>query len=187
MNPDPRRVAILISGRGSNMRALVDQAEGYEVVLVASNKPQAEGLDWARARGLPTWTFDSKGVERTRFDRLLGNAIDDHRAGTIALAGYMRILTPAFIHRFEGRIVNIHPSLLPRYRGLDTHQRALDAGDSVGGCSVHIVTEEVDAGAILGQSEVPIEAGDTAQSLSDRVLAAEHLLYPRVLGEFVTR
>jgi phosphoribosylglycinamide formyltransferase 1 len=187
MKPDPRRVAILISGRGSNMRALVDQAEGYEVVLVASNKPQAEGLDWARARGLPTWTFDSKGVERTRFDVMLGDAIERHRAGTIALAGYMRILTPAFIDRFEGRILNIHPSLLPKYRGLDTHQRALDAGDSVAGCSVHLVSEEVDAGAVLGQSEVPIEAGDTAQRLADRVLAAEHLLYPRVLREFVTR
>ena len=107
--------------------------------------------------------------------------------GTIALAGYMRILTPAFIHRFEGRIVNVHPSLLPKYRGLDTHQRALDAGDSVAGCSVHLVTEEVDSGHVLGQSEIAIEPGDTAQSLSQRVLAAEHLLYPRILREFVTR
>ena len=187
MTVDPGRVAILISGRGSNMRALVEQASGYEVVLVASNKPQAEGLDWARARGLPTWTFDSKTADRARFDELLGDALDDHGAGTIALAGYMRILTPAFIHRFEGRIVNVHPSLLPKYRGLDTHQRALDAGDSVAGCSVHLVTEEVDSGHVLGQSEIAIEPGDTAQSLSQRVLAAEHLLYPRILREFVTR
>jgi phosphoribosylglycinamide formyltransferase-1 len=187
MKPDPRRVAILISGRGSNMRALVEQASGYEVVLVASNKPQAEGLDWARSRGLPTWTFDSKGVDRAQFDSLLADVIDEHRVGTIALAGFMRILTPAFIQRFEGRIVNIHPSLLPKYRGLDTHQRAIDASDESGGCSVHIVTEEVDAGEVLGQAKVPIQAGDTAQTLSERVLAAEHILYPRVLREFVAR
>ena len=187
MTPDPRRVAILISGRGSNMRALVEQASGYEVVLVASNKPQAEGLDWARARGLPTWTFDSNRADRARFDMLLGDALDNHAAGTIALAGYMRILSPGFIRRFEGRIVNIHPSLLPKYRGLDTHQRAIDAGEPAGGCSVHLVTEEVDAGEVLGQSEVTILANDTAQALAERVLAAEHLLYPRVLRQFVAR
>lgn len=187
MTPDPRRVAILISGRGSNMRALVEQADGYEVVLVASNKPQAEGLEWARGQGLPTWALDSKGIERSRFDQMLGDAIDDHRAGTIALAGYMRILSPDFIRRFEGRIINVHPSLLPKYRGLDTHQRAIEAGERVGGCSVHLVTEEVDAGEVLGQSEVPILPGDTAQSLAERVLAAEHLLYPNVLRQFVCR
>jgi phosphoribosylglycinamide formyltransferase-1 len=185
MTPDRRRVAILISGRGSNMRALVEQADGYEVVLVASNKPQAEGLDWARDRGLPTWTYDGKGVDRARFDAILADALDDHGAGTIALAGYMRILTPAFIRRFDGRIVNIHPSLLPKYRGLDTHSRALDAGDQVSGCTVHLVTEEVDSGAILGQSRVPIEPGDTPDSLAQRVLAAEHALYPAVLKELV--
>ena len=182
---DPRRVAVLISGRGSNMRALVEQASGYEVVLVASNKPQAEGLDWARARGLATWAFDSKGVERARFDALLAQALDDHRVGTVALAGYMRILTPNFIQRFEGRIVNIHPSLLPKYRGLDTHQRVLDAGDRVSGCTVHLVTEELDSGAILGQTDVEVAQSDTAQSLAERVLTAEHQLYPRVLREFV--
>lgn len=187
MTPDPRRVAILISGRGSNMRALVEQADGYEVVLVASNKPQAEGLDWARDQGLPTWTYDSKAVDRARFDAVLADALDDHRAGTIALAGYMRILSPAFIRRFEGRIVNIHPSLLPKYRGLDTHRRALDAGDTIAGCTVHLVTEEVDSGQLLGQSRVPIEAGDSAESLAQRVLAAEHALYPSVLKEFVSR
>jgi phosphoribosylglycinamide formyltransferase-1 len=187
MTPDPRRVAILISGRGSNMRALVEQASGYEVVLVVSNKPQSEGLDWARGQGLPTWAFDSHGIERAQFDHILADAIDDHRAGTIALAGYMRILSPNFIRRFEGRIINVHPSLLPKYRGLDTHQRAIDAGDLAAGCSVHLVTEEVDAGAVLGRSEVAIMASDTAQTLSERVLAAEHILYPRVLREFVAR
>lgn len=185
--PDPRRVAILISGRGSNMRALVDQADGYEVALVASNKPQAEGLDWARAKGLPTWTFDSKGMERAAFDALLGDVLEDHRIGTVALAGYMRILSSDFIRRFEGRIVNIHPSLLPKYRGLDTHQRALDAGEAVSGCTVHLVTEDLDSGDILGQTEVPIEDGDTAQTLAQRVLDAEHLLYPAKLKEFVAR
>ena len=187
MTADPRRVAILISGRGSNMRALVEQADGYEVVLIASNKPQAEGLDWARDRGLPTWTFDSRGVDRSRFDAGLAGALDDHAAGTIALAGYMRILSPAFVRRFAGRIVNIHPSLLPKYRGLDTHSRALDAGEAVAGCTVHLVTEEVDSGDILGQTHVAIEPGDTAASLAQRVLAAEHALYPAVLKEFVTR
>ncbi len=132
---DPRRVAVLLSGRGSNMRALVDSADGYDVVLVASNKPQAEGLDWARAKGIPTWTYDSKGVERARFDALLGDVLDDHRVGTIALAGYMRILGEAFIARFRGRLLNIHPSLLPRHRGLHTHRRVLEAGDAVHGAA----------------------------------------------------
>lgn len=184
---DPRRVAILISGRGSNMRALVDQADGYRVVLVASNKPHAPGLDWARAQGLPTWAWDSKGVERERFDQAIGDALDEHRVGTVALAGYMRILSPAFVDRFAGRIVNIHPSLLPKYRGLDTHERALAAGDTVTGCTVHVVTDELDSGAILGQTEVPIQPGDTAQNVEQRVLAAEHALYPRMLKEFVMR
>jgi phosphoribosylglycinamide formyltransferase-1 len=184
---DPRRVAILISGRGSNMRALVEAAAGYEVVLVASNKPQCEGLDWARAQGIPTWTYDSKGVERTRFDTLLADALEDHRIGTVALAGFMRILTSAFIRRFEGQIVNIHPSLLPKYRGLDTHQRALDTGDRLAGCTVHLVTEELDAGEILDQSEVAIEDDDDAKSLAARVLAAEHALYPKALEDFITR
>lgn len=169
------------------MRALVDRAKGYNVVLVASNKPHADGLDWARSKGLPTWTFDSKGVDRSEFDQILADVLDDHRIGTIALAGYMRILTPAFIRRFEGRIVNIHPSLLPKYRGLDTHQRVLDAGDTVSGCTVHLVTEELDAGEILGQVEVPVEPEDTAQTLAQRVLAVEHALYPAMLKEFVAR
>jgi phosphoribosylglycinamide formyltransferase-1 len=182
---DKRRVAILISGRGSNMRALVDGAMAYEVVLVASNKPQAEGLDWARSRGLPTWTWDSQGVDKAEFDRVMSKAIGDHRVGTIALAGFMRILSPAFVAEWSGRIVNIHPSLLPKYRGLDTHRRALDAGDTVAGCSVHLVTEELDAGAVLGQSEVAVLAGDDAQSLETRVLEAEHKLYPQVLNRFV--
>jgi phosphoribosylglycinamide formyltransferase-1 len=184
---DPRRVAVLISGRGSNMRALVEKARGYEIVLVASNKPQAAGLDWAREHGLPTWTWDSKGVDKGTFDRILSSALEDHRVGTIALAGFMRILSPWFIEEWRGRIINIHPSLLPKYRGLDTHARAIEAGDKVSGCSVHVVTEELDAGNVLGQAEVPIEAGETADTLEARVLAAEHELYPRILREFVKR
>jgi phosphoribosylglycinamide formyltransferase-1 len=184
---DPKRVAVLISGRGSNMRALVEQASGYEVVLVASNKPHAEGLDWARSQGLPTWAWDSKGVDKEAFDRVLSRALDDHRVGSVALAGFMRILSPWFVDDWRGRIVNIHPSLLPKYRGLDTHARAIEARDPVSGCSVHVVTEELDAGDVLGQSEVAIAAEDTPQSLEERVLAAEHALYPRVMSEFVRR
>jgi phosphoribosylglycinamide formyltransferase-1 len=184
---DPRRVAVLISGRGSNMRALVEKARRYEIVLVASNKPQAPGLDWAREHGLPTWTWESKSVEKEVFDRALSCALEDHRVGTIALAGFMRILSPWFIEEWRGRIVNIHPSLLPKYRGLDTHGRAIEAGDSVSGCSVHVVTEELDAGDVLGQAEVPIEKGDTPEMLEARVLAAEHELYPRILREFARR
>jgi len=184
---DTRRVAILISGRGSNMRALVEQADSYSVVLVASNKPEAPGLAWAGERGLATWALDSKGLDKESFDRKLSEALEEHDVGTIALAGFMRILTPWFVNQWRGRIVNVHPSLLPKYRGLDTHARALDAGDAAGGCSVHIVTEDLDAGEVLGQVEVPIEAGDTPESLEQRVLAAEHRLYPGVLKEFVSR
>ena len=184
---DPKRVAILISGRGSNMRALVEQARDYRVVLVASNKPHAAGLDWARERGLPTWASDSKGVPKEEFDRVLSGALDEHRVGTIALAGFMRILSPGFVADWAGRVVNIHPSLLPKYRGLDTHARAIAAGDEVSGCSVHIVTEELDAGEVLGQAEVPLTADDTPDSLEQRVLAAEHDLYPKILNEFVKR
>ncbi|NUS99461.1 MAG: phosphoribosylglycinamide formyltransferase [Sphingomonas sp.] len=184
---DPRRVGVLISGRGSNMRALVEQASGYAVALVASNKPQAPGLDWARTRCIPTWTWDSKGIAKEDFDRTLSIALDEHRIGTIALAGFMRILSPWFTEEWRGRILNIHPSLLPKYPGLDTHARAIDARDPASGCSVHIVTEELDAGEVLGQAEVPILAGDTPKTLEYRVLAAEHDLYPRILSEFVNR
>ncbi len=184
---DPKRVAVLISGRGSNMRALVERAEAYDVVLVASNKPTAEGLQWAQRHGLSTWGIESKGIDKEEFDRTLSDVLQKHDVGTIALAGFMRILSPWFVQRWTGRIVNIHPSLLPKYRGLDTHARALDAGDQISGCSVHVVTEELDAGEVLGQAEVKIEAGDTPEVLEQRVLAAEHELYPKVLSEFVSR
>jgi len=184
---DPRRVAILISGRGSNMRSLVERATNYEVVLVASNKPQAAGLDWARERGLATWASDSKGIGKEEYDRILSAALERHEAGTIALAGFMRILSPWFVERWAGRIVNIHPSLLPKYKGLDTHVRALESGDEMSGCSVHVVTDELDAGEVLGQAEVAIEPDDTPETLEQRVLAREHQLYPEVLNWFVSR
>ena len=169
------------------MRALIEHEHDYHVVLVASNKPHAEGLDWARARGLPTWAWDSKGIDKEQFDRALSDALDDHHVGTVALAGFMRILSPWFIEEWRGRVLNIHPSLLPKYRGLDTHKRALDAGDRVHGCSVHVVTEELDAGDVLGRAEVPILVGDDPRSLEARVLEAEHKLYPKVLSEFARR
>jgi phosphoribosylglycinamide formyltransferase-1 len=184
---DPKRVAILISGRGSNMRALVEHANGYEVALVISNKPEAPGLAWARERGLKTWALESKGVGKEDYDRQMSAAVDEHDIGTIALAGFMRILSPWFVEEWRGRILNIHPSLLPKYRGLDTHARAIEAGDRASGCSVHIVTEELDAGEVLGQAEVSVEPDDTPKRLEQRVLAAEHALYPRVLSEFVKR
>jgi phosphoribosylglycinamide formyltransferase-1 len=184
---DPKRVAVLISGRGSNMRAIAQSQGAYQVVLVASNKPQAAGLKWAQERGLSTWALDSKGMAKKDYDRQLSAALEEHHVGTIALAGFMRILSPWFVDEWAGRIVNIHPSLLPKYRGLDTHARAIEAGDAVSGCSVHIVTEELDAGEVLGQAEVPILPGDTPESLEQRVLAAEHELYPAILSEFVNR
>ena len=169
------------------MRALVERAENYRVVLVASNKPQAPGLLWADACGIETWSLESKGMEREAYDRILSGVLEDRFVGTIALAGFMRIVSRWFVEQWSGRIVNIHPSLLPKYRGLDTHARAIDAGEEVAGCSVHVVTEELDAGEVLGQAEVPISASDTASTLEARVLAAEHQLYPKILNAFVLR
>jgi phosphoribosylglycinamide formyltransferase-1 len=189
--PDPqgdkRRVAILISGRGSNMKALVGHANGYEVVLVASNNPLAPGLQWAREQSLSTWAWESRGIEKSIWEAALHQSLQDHRVGTVALAGFMRILSPEFTRMWAGRILNIHPSLLPKYRGLDTHKRALEAGDPISGCSVHVVTEELDAGDVVAQSEVPILPGDTPHTLEARVLEAEHELYPKALAEFVAR
>lgn len=184
---DPRRVAVLISGRGSNMRALAELADGYEVVLVASNNPQAPGLDWARGRAIPTWTWDSRGLDKQIWEAALDQSLADHRVGTIALAGFMRLLSPEFTGRWSGRVLNIHPSLLPKYRGLDTHGRAIAAGEAVSGCSVHLVTEELDAGEVIARAEVPVLPDDSAATLEARVLEAEHALYPKALAEFVSR
>lgn len=180
-----RNVAILISGRGSNMQALVAGAgDAYRVVLVASDKPDAPGLAWAAEQGIATFAAPpGKAAREAALDTALRNA----GAEIIALAGYMRLLSDDFVAAWRGRIVNIHPSLLPKYKGLDTHARALAAGDAEAGASVHLVTEELDGGAVLGQGRVPILPGDTPETLAERVLAVEHWLYPKVLAEFVTR
>jgi phosphoribosylglycinamide formyltransferase 1 len=184
-----RKLGILISGRGSNMAALVEaaRAEGcpYEVALVASDKPDAAGLAWARAQGLATFAQPPKGMPKPEYEARIDAALREAGVEYIALAGYMRLLSDDFVARWRGRIVNIHPSLLPKYKGLDTHARALEMGDAEAGCSVHIVTEELDGGEILGQAQVRIEARDTAETLAERVLREEHRLYPKVVAEWI--
>ena len=183
-----KKVGILISGRGSNMQAIVEQAgEAYEVVVVASDKPEAPGLIWAREHGIPTFALSPKGIGKLAYEAAISAALREAGAEIVALAGYMRLLSDEFVAEWRGRIVNIHPSLLPKYKGLDTHRRALVAGDMVAGCSVHVVTEELDAGEVLGQAEVRIEARDTPESLAQRVLKEEHRLYPKVVAEFLCR
>lgn len=185
------RVAILISGRGSNMAALIYAAKHpacpFEIVLVASNDPGAAGLKLAKAEGVRTVARSHKATARPDFDGWLSAEIREAGAQYVALAGYMRLLSPEFVREWAGRLVNIHPSLLPKYPGLDTHAQALAAGDKVSGCTVHEVTETLDEGPILGATEVAILPGDTAESLADRVLIAEHMLYAKVLAEFVSR
>ena len=182
-----RNVGVLLSGRGSNMMALVERAKGYEVVLVASDKPEAPGLDWARERGLATFALSAKEIGKAAQEEALDAALHGAGVEVIALAGYMRLLSDDFVARWRGRIVNIHPSLLPLYKGLDTHARAIAAGDTIAGCSVHIVTEELDGGEVLGSAQVPVLPGDDADALAARVLVEEHRLYPTILAEFVTR
>lgn len=184
-----KRVALLISGGGSNMLALVrDMGQGgyAKAVLVASNDPAAGGLAKAAALGIPTAAVDHRpyGKDREAFEAALAEKIDATRPDILCLAGFMRILTPGFIRRYEGRMLNIHPSLLPKYPGLHTHARALAAGDTQAGCSVHEVTADLDAGPILGQARVPVLPGDTEDTLSARVLTLEHQLYPAVLRRF---
>ncbi|MEY4269358.1 MAG: hypothetical protein RLZZ58_574 [Pseudomonadota bacterium] len=185
------RIAILISGSGTNMAALIYAAKRpdcpYEVVLVASNNPDAPGLVLAAAEGIATFAHPHTGMTREAHDAIMHDALVAARADHVALAGYMRILSPAFAGQWHGRMLNIHPSLLPAYKGLHTHQRALDAGDRVAGCTVHLVTAELDDGPILGQTEVAVIPGDTADTLAARVLIAEHQLYARTLGDYVAR
>lgn len=184
-------VAVFISGSGTNMAALLYASRmagaGYEIVLVASNDPAAAGLKLAAAEGIPTFALSHQGMDRAVHDAAMESAALDAGAQMIVLAGYMRILSEEFVGRWHGRMLNIHPSLLPKYRGLDTHARALAAGDRIAGASVHLVSSELDAGEILGQAQVAILPGDTPQKLSERVRLAEHQLYPRVLGEYLTR
>ena len=185
------RVAVLISGAGTNMAALLYAAKAatcpYELVLVASNDPRAPGLSIAAAEGVPTWSHPHKGMTRDAFDALVVAQLRDARADYVALGGYMRILSDDFVARWAGRMLNIHPSLLPLYKGLDTHRQAIDAGDGFGGCSVHIVTPALDDGPVLAQTPVAILAGDTAETLAERVRFAEHQLYPPTLAAFVSR
>jgi phosphoribosylglycinamide formyltransferase 1 len=184
-----KRVAILISGGGSNMLALLDSMQGdhpARCVLVASNDPAAAGLGRAAARGVAVAAVDHRpfGKDRAAFEAALMAPLLAVEPDIICLAGFMRVLTPGFVDRFQGRMLNIHPSLLPKYPGLHTHQRALDAGDTEAGCTVHEVTPVLDDGPILGQARVPVLPGDTADTLAARVLAAEHRLYPAVLRRF---
>jgi len=184
-----KRVAILISGGGSNMVSLAQSMRAdhpARPVLVASNDPQAGGVAKARAMHIPTLAIDHKpfGKDRAGFEAALQMALETAQPDIICLAGFMRILTPAFTGQWEGRMLNIHPSLLPRYKGLHTHSRALEAGDSEHGCTVHEVTAALDDGPILGQARMPVLAGDTPETLAARLLPLEHVLYPAVLRRF---
>ena len=183
------RVAILISGGGSNMVKLVEDMTGNHPArpcLVLSNKPDAGGLARAAEMGVPTTVVDHRpfGKDRPAFEAALQEALTKAQPDLICLAGFMRVLTGGFVRKWEGRMLNIHPSLLPKYRGLHTHQRALEAGDTEHGCTVHEVTPELDDGPILGQATVPVRPGDTPDGLAARVLTQEHRLYPAVLRRF---
>lgn len=185
------RLAILISGRGSNMVALATAARHpdfpAEPVLILSNQPDAAGLARATEMGIAARAISHRAyADREAFDAALDAELRAHRIDFVALAGFMRILTPGFIARWQDRIVNIHPSLLPKYPGLNTHERALAAGDTEAGCTVHLVTADLDSGPTLAQVRVPILPGDTAETLSDRVLAEEHILYPRALAAHIS-
>jgi formyltetrahydrofolate-dependent phosphoribosylglycinamide formyltransferase len=185
---DRVRVGVLLSGRGSNLEALAMHARkaeaSYEIVLAASNVPEARGLVLARRFGIPIWSRSHKGMDRAEFDRLVDGELRRREVEVVALAGYMRILSAEFIGRWPGRILNIHPALLPLYKGLDTHRRALLAGDEHGGCSVHVVTEELDGGPVIAQRKVRILPRDTPESLAARVLEEEHKIYPEALDAF---
>ena len=180
------RVAVLLSGRGSNLKALIDaEQDAYDITLVVSNVEDAGGLAIARAAGIATFALAHKGIARAEFDAIVDAQLRHHRIEAVALAGYMRILSPEFVERWAGRMINVHPSLLPLYKGLHTHERAIEAGDAQGGCSVHLVTAGLDDGPVLAQAAVPILPGDTADTLAARVLVEEHRLYPRALADLV--
>ena len=189
-----KNIVILISGSGSNMAAIVDAAEqgrwadrlNARVAAVLSNRADAQGLRVAQAHGIVTGVLDHKAFDsREAFDAALMAEIDRFSPDLVVLAGFMRILTPGFVAHYEGRLLNIHPSLLPAFPGLDTHQRAIDAGCQFAGATVHQVTSELDHGAILAQAVVPILPGDTADALGARVLTQEHLIYPRAVANFL--
>jgi len=186
-----KRVGVLISGTGSNMKALVEagraQGSNFEVVCVASNKADAGGIAWAQTQGLNTKVLSHKDyATREEFDAALNEYLQGQHLDLIACAGFMRIMTPVLITPWQGKMLNIHPSLLPKYKGLHTHQRAIEAGDKEAGCSVHWVTAELDGGPVIAQTRVPISAGETPETLAARVLAEEHRLYPKVISN-ITR
>jgi phosphoribosylglycinamide formyltransferase 1 len=183
------RIVVLISGNGSNLQALLDQSAagqlGGEVVAVVSNKAEAYGLERARMAGVATAVLSNKGyADRDSFDTALMALIDGYQPDLVVLAGFMRILTPGFVRHYAGRMLNIHPSLLPRYQGLHTHRRAIEAGDSEHGCSVHFVTEELDGGPVVLQARVPIFEGDDEATVADRVHVQEHAIYPLAVRWF---
>ncbi|MGQ5522860.1 phosphoribosylglycinamide formyltransferase [Chitinimonas sp. PSY-7] len=182
-----KQIVILISGRGSNMQAIVDaRIDGAQIAAVISNRPDAAGLAWAAAQGIPTVALDHKQyASREDFDAALQAAIDAFSPDLVVLAGFMRILTPAFTRQYAGRMLNIHPSLLPAFPGLHTHQRAIEAGCKLAGCTVHFVTAELDHGPIAAQAAVPVMGDDTAETLAARVIVEEHRLYPAVVRAFV--
>jgi phosphoribosylglycinamide formyltransferase-1 len=182
-----KRVAVLISGRGSNMAALTEAAKDpaypAEIVVVISNDPSAQGLQRAAAANIPTSVVDHRqfGRDREAFERALQRELEAHNVELVCLAGFMRLLTPWFVRQWEGRVLNIHPALLPAFKGLDTHARALQAGVKEHGATVHFVVPEMDAGPIIAQGAVPVLAGDTEASLAARVLEVEHRIYPQAL------
>jgi phosphoribosylglycinamide formyltransferase 1 len=181
-----RRVGILISGRGSNMAVLIDAAKApdypAEIVLVISNEPDAAGLAYAQSQGIPTAVVNHRGfAERSAFGNALDEALRAAGVDIVCLAGFMRMLVASFVEQWKGRLINIHPSLLPAFKGLDTHARALAAGAKTHGCTVHFVVPELDAGPIILQAEVPVLPGDDEKSLAARVLAEEHRIYPEAL------
>ncbi|MBR7799988.1 phosphoribosylglycinamide formyltransferase [Undibacterium fentianense] len=185
-----KKIVILISGRGSNMQAIVQASQAQQwpaqIAAVISNKPDAAGLAYAASQGIPTKVVDSKSfASREDFDTALMHAIDNYQADLVVLAGFMRILTPDFVQHYENRIMNIHPSLLPSFVGLHTHQQALDAGVKFHGATVHFVTAELDHGPIIDQACVRIEHGDDENSLASKLLVKEHVLYPRAVRLFV--
>ncbi len=194
MASSPRNIVILISGSGTNMAAIAQAAErehwlqryGARVAAVISNKADAEGLQWAQQRGIATAVVEHTAyADRAAFDQALAQAIDACQPDLVVLAGFMRILTPEFVARYAGRLLNIHPSLLPAFTGLHTHRRAIDMGCQFAGATVHQVTAELDHGAILAQAVVPILPDDTADTLAARVLTQEHILYPCAIAQWL--
>jgi len=185
-----KRIVVLISGQGSNLDAIVRASEAQDwpgrVVAVISNRAEARGLQFAQARGIATEVLDHKAfADRAAFDTALAGLIDQHAPDLVVLAGFMRILTPAFVARYEGRMLNVHPSLLPSFTGLHTHRRAIEEGCKVAGATVHFVSADLDHGPIVAQAVVPVLPDDDEAALAKRVLAAEHVLYPRAVGWFV--